>query len=265
MILYLREVQSLFEYFLFKLNNNISYKNTFKNKKETIFIFGSGPSLNKLTDLEIIGINNTGSVMGFNNVFEFNKIKFDYYLIREFFDLKYFFKNPPWKYIISSIYSKENNKRALNFINKVDSSCKLIFHIDKFSGSVILALKKLKHTFKDYIFYKNPTDRKRISPFSDKLNDISHANCSLADTIQIASILGYKKIFLVGVDLGTLGHFYGEVPLKSQHKTLPWISNALQEWTNEIKKKNIEIEIYNPKSMLNNILKTYDKKNLRYN
>ena len=65
--------------------------------------------------------------------------------------------------------------------------------------------------------------------------------------------------------MGTLGHFYGEVPLKSQHKTLPWISNALQEWSNEIKKKNIEIEIYNPKSMLNNILKTYDKKNLRYN
>ena len=265
MILYFRQLQSIVEYFLLKLNFSISYKNIFKNKKETIFIFGSGPSLNELTDLEIIGINKTGSVMGFNDVFKFNKIKFDYYMIREFFELKYFFKNSPWKYVFSSIYNKDNNKRALSFIEKVDSSCKLIFHIDKFSGSVILAFKKLKYNFKDFIFYKNPIDRKRILPFSNELDNISHANCSLADTIQIASILGYKKIVLVGVDLGTLGHFYGQELIKSEHKTLPWILNALQQWAKDIKKKNIEIEIYNSKSLLNNILKTYDKKNLRYN
>jgi hypothetical protein len=265
MKLYLRNLQSIIEFVRFKRKFGIKYNCSLKNKKKTIFIFGSGPSLNKLTKSELSYMNESGSVMGFNDVFNFNKIKFDYYIIREFFDLKYFFKKSPWKYAISSIYNKINMGRVKNFSKLVEKDCNLIYHIDSFSGSVILAFYELVKIFPNYLFYKTNSDRKRKIPFSDRLDDISHSNCSLADAIQIASIIGYKKIVLVGVDLGSRGHFFDNNYSNQFHKTLPWISSALKLWRDDLIARDISVEIYNPNSMLNNILQVYDKKSFKNN
>lgn len=228
-------------------------------RSDTIFIFGSGWSINNLTNEQ------------WNYFKKHNTISFNWFSNGDFIPIDY--------YIVSEI-TKNNNFHELignEDIGKYIKNLKKPFYSKSFlfinltsinSAFVFMDRELSKRNFK---FFKNKINN--FLHFPHSFNKIFHGNASLNDAIHIAYLLGYKKIVLAGVDLYDRRYFWlGEeetrdVDLKrgasyrDKHNYASRAVDIIGKTRKKLAKKGVNLYIINNESLLAKCLPVYENNN----
>lgn len=225
--------------------------------KDTIFILGSGYSINDITASQWQKMQAQGDTFSFNHFYRGDFVDINYHIIREmgYGSLSYF----------------NNFKNILTYI-------KAIKNHPKFSKSIYFLLFDKKSPATDWVLllnllpegrialYSNHDDRKRCFPPSASNVNIPHCGATLFDAINLSYVMGYQKIVLAGVDLYDRRYFWLKKdenrPLEKLrgktcndvHATAPFVLNIIGEWRYFLESQRVELYNLNRKSLLNEYL-----------
>lgn len=246
--------------------NVLSIESLMKHKKsDTIFVLGSGFSINDLDDEEIEFIENNDT-FAFNGFLEhYNKMRIDFFLAREF--LGYNNELTPDEMRKNGMYDSYFADKS----NKLKTASKTIFFLQHelaaYTANNILANKMIKKTRK-IITFKNHFLRKFYYPTSS-IKKLVHYSGTISDVVHACYAMKYKHIVLVGVDLYDRNHFwlpYNKTSnidaqrganAKQIHNTANPTIKMFEKWQKFFIKKKVKLYVYNPKSLLNTILPIY--------
>jgi hypothetical protein len=240
-------------------------------RKDTIFIMGSGYSINDITKEEWQHIVDVGDTLSFNNFFRGRFVPITYHISGEISGAPNYgliLLNSKHRRSIKAyydeIFSNQYYKNALYFLRYKRDYMKA-------AGSTALwalfFLKAFKN--KQVCPYRIVTLKDAILEPSDNIYSITHCGATLSDAINISYILGYKKIVLVGVDLYDRRYFWlgrnesRDTVLKSgktysnAHDTADNMIKVMDIWNKYLIKKGVRLYIYNPRSLLNKVLPVY--------
>lgn len=244
--------------------NHIGIKNIRNTiNKDTIFIFGSGYSINNITKDEFLKMKIIGDTLSFNYFFRGQFLPIDYHLCGEIE------KNKNYGGVLS-------RKRSLNNIKKYYDE---LFSNDFYNKTTFFLRYKIDYSLVPSatraIFALKVFNKKRVCLYGIKRNrslgsnieSISHIGGTLSDAINIAYLLGYKKIVLVGIDLYDRRYFwlgYNEVrsigrveSCSEQHATAQPLLDLIGEWNTELLANGVNLTVYNPKSLLTEVLPVF--------
>jgi len=242
------------------LYKHISEETLLSSKKSnTVFIFGSGYSINDISQDEWKYFEKHDTISF--NWFVYQKfVRIDYHIIKEIApnDLD------------SSIWHPKFNEYSKNIAENPFYS-KTIFIVQKgwkaTGGNRMIGLhllSKNSNIFRYYISYRGK-DRLPTFTFSEGL---SH-NGTLSLCINFAWIMGWKKIVLVGVDLYDRRYFWLNqketrdrdmmrgASYKDQHNMSKVTVPLMNKWRKFFIKNNVELYVYNSKSLLAEVLPVY--------
>jgi len=258
-----------------RFNSKFNWIREFHSQKERLFVFGSGWSLNEISDDQWSKIRNSGDTMGFNDIIRLQKTPINYYIIREGGE-NLICKLLPQKLRVrfSSIF---NFSSLRDFNNKIKNNSymndtKYIYNVDIKSGFPILHyfLYKIKYQFIG--FYSNMFDRTINWPISRSARNIPHGSATLFDAINLGYLMGYKEVVLVGVDLYDSSYFYQDKDktrdydiglgrsAKDKHKTSKPVLEIISKWKNFLQAEGVSLYVYNQKSLLKSVIPIfYDK------
>lgn len=244
-------------------------------RKDTIFIMGSGYSINDITKEEWQRFVDVGAIFSFNYFFKGKFVPINYHICGEMSGA------PNYGSVLTNSKHREGIKSYYNeiFSNPCykDTIYFLRYKIEPIKAPVpiaiwaLLFLKAFEN--KQVCPYRIVTQKEAFLEPSDNIYAIVHWNATLSDAINISYILGYKKIVLVGVDLYDRRYFWlgrnetHEGDLKRAktysdiHSTADNVIKGLNIWNKYLIKKGVRLYIYNPRSLLNKILPVYRNAN----
>lgn len=257
-------LQGIFLYFIYTIICFFRKPETpvFKRSKDRIFIFGSSYSLNNISDDEWVNMREQGDTMSFNMFYLSDFIDVDFHILREIIVVRNFF----------SLKAANEIKKVNSYFesNKRYRATKFWVMIDKFSTGALLWLLFFKNKRKVFL-YSNLPDRSQALPISETFDSIPHSGSTIFDCINIAYVMGYKEIVLVGIDLKDSRYFY--LPYDKAHwlsiSTNPSDPHPTQKhtiknirlWRNKLLDKGVSIIVYNNESLLSEFIPTYMKSN----
>lgn len=226
-------------------------------RQKPLLIFGSGSSINDITNSEWQYISQNFDTLGFNHFYHCTCVKPTYYLIREFETLKFF------KYF-SSIFNL-NSFLRLRRIFQEDrfKNTKFIFRYDRKAGSSIVLHSLIRKKINVFCSYENDLNYSNFTRLFE--NKIPHGIGTLIDAVHIAKLLGYKRIVFAGVDLYDRRYFYlgkDETRLTDvkrgkshfdRHNTLH-ILDQLPVISREFERENVVFYNVNPRSLLRDLI-----------
>ena len=243
-------------------------------RKDTIFIMGSGYSINDITREEWQHFVDIGDILSLNYFFRGKFVPINYHICGDM-------PAPNYGLILMNNRYKKNIKAYYDelFSNPYhkDTIYFLRYKIDFTKAPVPTALwalfflKAFKN--KQVCPYRIVTQKDAILEPSDNIHAIVHWNATLSDAINISYILGYKEIVLVGIDLYDRRYFWlernetVEGDLKRDkmyydiHSTADNVLSGMAVWNKYLIKKGVRLYIYNPRSLLNKILPVYRNAN----
>lgn len=229
-----------------------------RKKSDTIVIYGSGYSVNDLTNKNIKELSAFDS-LGFNWFLKSN-IPTTFYLVREQANIKY------------RRTSTETPGILIDSLNsdKYLKTCLIISSVDRMSPDKgPIYYDEMSHLFKgDGVVVKDKKTGclKQIRHMDsiDVLdNGLLHWKCSLCDVLHLSAFLKYKRIIFVGIDLYDSRYFWlgrdetrHSVGRKGKmHEDQHPVSDFVLELVGAFKKKFSDVEIFrqNPKSLLRKI------------
>ncbi len=250
----------------------VNYGDVVASKKsDKVFIFGSGYSLNSISEEEWKHIDQFDTI-GFSGSIYLDKIRQKYLLFRS------------WTETVEGMTDWENDTReVLDVIKNNKSLDDTIFFLPRNLSSLfinrIIAEKLWDKKNKIYFYY---TDKLGKLPHADVRSGLVHAKGGLCSAISMAVGLGYKEIVLAGVDLYDNRYFWlpyeqtltwsetekklvpGDVTARgltvnSTHNTVnSGIIDLVQEWDRYCRENlGISMYVYNPKSLLAKVLPVY--------
>ena len=274
------------QFILFKFLNFYEYVKTFQKNKNykilkkkdilnekqsnTLFIFGSGYSLNSISkkEWEYFEKNDT---LGFSHFLRQKWIHCRFHLIRGW--------KEGW---VSPKTGKITSTEIINIIGNNNLYKDTIFIIQNemsaITGNSILN-KKLSNSPKKIFKYK--TNFNLNFPDRSEPNKFCHNNGTLFDALSFGYLMEWEKIILVGVDLYDSRYFFlkndetfktdfftGEQkpsintnrgstfnkPHSTYKKNLIDLMNL---WSTKFKENHVKLYVYNPKSLLTKILPIY--------
>jgi hypothetical protein len=213
-------------------------------KSDTVFIFGSGYSLNAISPREWQAIE-AHDTIGFNWFIRQSFVRCDYHFIREV------------------AYNDEADLQS-----ELAVYCGLIRDNPLYANSVFMVQGGFRATSGNRVIgygllpLKNPIYRWRTLdeqtlPSRSLRKGLSHSNGTLSECVNFAALMGWRHIVLVGVDLYDRRYFWlGEdEPLpydrtvEEPHKTAG-IVNGIREWRDIFEAEGIHLYAYNPRSLL---------------
>ena len=228
-----------------------------KKRSDTIFILGSGYSINELTSSEIKRMEQHDT-FSFNWFVYQNFIRIDFHLIREI-------ASDDWN---QSVWQKELQiysdllKKSVHYKNT-------LFVLQVGWNSIRIIAHHYLPEAAEVIFYY--ADRKGTRyPTTDFKLGIIHGPSTLFDSIHFAYLFGWKKIVLVGVDLYDRRYFWlkpdeTRVTDVKRNKTYHDTHNTAREvvvwtkrWGKYLEKKGIELFVYNPMSLLAGAIQVFN-------
>ena len=244
-------------------------------RKDTIFIMGSGYSINDITREEWQHFIDVGDILSFNYFFRGKFVPINYHICGEMDGA------PNYGSVLMNSKHREGIKSYYNeiFSNPCykNTTYFLRYKIDFTKAPVPIALWAL--------FFLKAFKNKQVCPYrivipkdailepSDNIYAISCIGATLFDAVNIAYILGYKKIVLVGIDLYDRRYFWlgrnetHEGDLKrgntysNIHRTADKGIRGMAVWNKYLIKKGVRLYIYNPRSLLNKVLHIYRNAN----
>lgn len=230
-------------------------------KSDQVFIFGSGWSLNEITPEEWAHMAGYDT-FGFSMFVYQQWIRTDYHMLRELYIgqelnkdfwlpysqefVDYFDQNPYFK---DTILLAQAGYRSLT-VNRM------------------LALKMFKRA-RRMVRFKVVNGDLQTPPNYSLAVGVVHAVGSLTDIINLAVIGGWQDIILVGVDLYNAVYFweeahhsaatFGKDPNAIHNTVNNGIIQFIGFWREELAKQGITLWVYNPKSLLAEVLPVYQR------
>lgn len=242
----------------------VSFK-SLKNerKSNTVFVLGSGYSINDLSSKEIKKMEES-AIFAFSGFLEYNKsFRLDYYLGREFSNFDNTLSDEDLEKLTMTSYHfpvKSNNselcKNTVFFIQQ---------ELHTVVANVMIALKKFKADRKIFCF-KNYKLRSLFKFPRKSLKNVVHYGGTLSDVVHVCYALGFKKIVLAGVDLYDRRYFwlkYDETisydisrdkTVEDEHNTAKYMVDYFRECKEYLNKHGVQLYVYNEKSLLNQCL-----------
>lgn len=231
--------------------------------KDTLFVFGSGYSINDISDQEWKLIRKKGDTFAFNTFFRGNKVDIDYNIIREMSSYHSIRRaSQDIKAFLEMINSHPRYKKVKLFI--------CMHPVNIHTNLMMLVYKSLIKN--DFYIYFNALRNSTLQPPSRNMWGIPHYHATLCDSVNIGACMGYKKIVLVGIDLYDRRYFFLDKDetkatelgrgntCKDQHQTCKPLVECMDYWNKHFLKRGIKMYVYNPRSLLKEVLPLYDLK-----
>lgn len=239
-------------------------------KSDTVFIFGSGSSLNEITPEEWTFFRQH-DVFGFNAFYHDRWIPVDFHLLRVgvYGDLRW----RPFATEVSGILN--SNPHFANTIFILQER-----YLAQFSNQLV-GHRLLPRGARLFRYADARQDTPPTRSFKDGLR---HTTGTLNDVVNCAFCIGWKDIVLVGVDLYDSRYFYlppdqtvgidastGQVnssehnPYRGQrfdepHNTLrAGAVDVMREWRSALERDGVRLSVYNPRSLLATVLPVYPR------
>lgn len=223
-------------------------------KSDTIVIFGSGYSLNDITPLgwEAIAAHDT---LGFNYFVHQDFVRCDYHLVREVARSDV---GDRWKSDMASYFGMAaNSPHYRDTVFLVQTGFRAI-NSNRAIGYGYLPVTKRVFQWRTIL------DRRLPSESLDR--GLTHAQGALAECVNFAALVGWKKIVLAGVDLYDRRYFWlrRDEPremigrpssVDGIHSTaVNGIVELMRDWREYYQPQGIELYVYNPRSLLAAVL-----------
>ena len=248
-----------------------------KKTHDTIVIYGSGPSINKLTDDDFKILNQYNS-MTFNMTCK-TQIPVDIYIIGEILDHYYKSLDEPDNYDPNEANDIEKSKED------PESYFKLLNH-KSYKDTFMVLWDTISIMKRKEIIYNNlPQDKIHLkticrgcSPNNyinknfytpDNLRHskvLLHQNVGLTSCIFLAKSMGYKKIIFSGVDLNNYEYAFNRNYFR-EHLIREKVDTCHRSWKHVFSfinylKNDIQFEVYNNDSKLTEIIPVFDKNSI---
>jgi hypothetical protein len=241
-----------------------------RKRSDTIFIFGSGYSLNNLTADEWAIIENNDT-MGFSYFVLQKYVRMDFHLIREL-----------------GLTSHDNNKRRYEWRGVFGAYGKILRANSRYKDTVFVVqggwpayagnrfvgggfLPPGAKLFR----YRNGR-RGHYPPARSFSEGLTHGPATVTDCVNFASVVGWRRIVLCGIDLYDRRYFWqapggeffsipgltdqgggeysGEGDVASEHRTSEPMLKWASLWKSELAARGVALEVLNPKSRLASVL-----------
>lgn len=237
-------------------------------KSDTVFVFGSGASLNGISPAEWAAFR-THDVFGFNAFYHQRWVPVDFHLLRVgiYGELKW----RPFAEEVSAILAGHPCYASTTFVMQSE-------FLAQFCNQ-LLGYRLLPPGARVLRFHTRRGD----GPPSRRLADgVRHMTGTLSDTVNVCYALGWTHIVLVGIDLYDSQYFYlppettvgldaqSGLLVPSEFNTFRGIrydqahSTArhgvvalMQEWRTAFNRSGVELSVYNPKSLLAEVLPVF--------
>ena len=221
-------------------------------RSETLFVFGSGSSLNELGPEEWASFAEHDT-LGFNWFVNQDFVRVDYHLIREVAEDD---RDPAvWRPQVSAYFERIRSSphyRGTTFL--VHSGWRSI------NGNRAIGLRLLPEGSRVFLWRSVP-DRLRLgTSFADGL---SHPFSTLDECVNAAALLGWRRIVLVGVDLYDRRYFWlrpdetrsidvrrGATYRDAHARAHTGMVENMGSWAEALRAQGIELLVYNPRSLL---------------
>lgn len=232
-----------------------------KKKSSKIFIFGSGYSINAITEPE------------WHEIQAHNTMSFNWFIYQKFVDIDYHVIRETFSYAVRISDLKEILDHYCGTIlaNPRYDACSFLVQSEykATSGNAILGLGLLPPSRPIALFHTRTRSSKAL-PSERGADGIAHGPGTLTDCINFAILGGWTDICLVGVDLYDRRYFWlgydqssrgftdDDRPLDHPHST---IKNGLVEylgrWADWCAPRGIRLSVYNERSLLRERLPAY--------
>lgn len=245
-----------------------TYYNIVENKdmslsksSDTIFIFGSGYSLNDISKEE------------FRDFEKHDTLAFNWFVYQNFLKIKY--------QLIREVCI---NEKDIYELNEKMELYKMLINRDIYKDTIFMLQNDLTATmpfemlsrfifpkFQNLYFFKTFSRKKKAFPNQNLTKGLVHSAGTLTDCVSFAYAMGYSKIVLVGVDLYDKRYFWLQkdetnpddlkeninFTYRDKHKTADPMLKVIAEWQKNFQKEGIQIYVYNERSLLSEFLPTY--------
>jgi hypothetical protein len=226
---------------------------------DTIFIFGSGYSINDLTPGEVEHFERHDT-LGFNWFVHQNVVRMDYHLVRE---ISHGDRDPAvWRPQVREYFElARTSTRYRETIFLLQSG------VHALSANRALALGLVPETNRIFLWRSQRGRRTLGRAFSDGL---SHPNATVEECVNFAYLGGWRQIVLVGIDLYDRRYFWlaptetrgtdlargaaFDQPHQSANGAL---IQTLGEWARVLASEGVTLSVHNPLSLLAEVLPVY--------
>jgi len=217
-------------------------------KSDTVFIFGSGYSLNDITPAEWRAIEAHDTV-GFNWFVHQQFVRCDFHMVREIGD------DTDWRPQAAEYFGLiTSNPRFARTTFLVQTGFKAV-NGNRAIGHSLLPDPNPVYLFRSY--YSR-------MPSPSLAQGLVHTNGTVSDCVNFAALLGWRTIVLCGVDLYDRRYFWlradeprhGDTTIQGHHNTVAGgavsggIVDSLAEWRRFYQQQGISLYAYNPRSLL---------------
>jgi hypothetical protein len=248
---------------------------TASRRSDTLFILGSGSSVNNLTTEEWQHIAQHDT-MSFNWFIHQDFVRVDYHIIRELLVAEPF-NRQSWEPEVQIYISKlENNPHYRDTILLAQAGWMAI------TGNRLVGCRLLNPRYRILRFHNRLTDNPL--PSQHLSEGIVHHLGTLSDTIQFGIIGGWKHLVFVGVDLYDRRSFWlkpdelredyryyeaeksngtgtalKEASVDTPHNTaVNGILPFMRQWYEHLIAQGLQMSVYNPHSLLAEFMPVYE-------
>ncbi len=241
-----------------------------RRRSDTIYILGSGYSINELTSAQLRKIEGHDT-MGFSLFVMHTSLRVDYHLLRElgFTAHDNDKRRDIWRQVFGSYADILQSNSAYRDTKYFIQGGWHAVTGNRFVGRGYLPSGSLVARYRNGL-------RGNFPPATSFAEGITHGPSTVTDCVNIAALLGWKRIVLVGIDLydrryfwhardrGHLsipgltdaggGEYAAEIDNDLLHRTAMPMKQWAQLWRDQLLSRGISLEIVNPKSLIAGIL-----------
>jgi len=228
-------------------------------RSDTVFVFGSGASLNDLTPEEIAHIEEHDT-LGFNWFVRQRFVRCDYHLIRGIPDTDL---DPRiWRPQLDEYFDLvRSNPRFADTVFLVQAGFRAT------NGNRAIGHRLLPESNPLFLWRTNVERREPGRSFAEGL---THGRSTLQEAVNFAFVLGWKRIVLVGVDLYDRRYFWlppdearsvdskRDADVEDLHSASGLVAE-LGHWRASMAEREVVLSVYNPRSLLASVLPTYER------
>jgi hypothetical protein len=230
-------------------------------RSDTVFVFGSGASLNELADDEW-GRIAAHDTLGFNWWVHQRFVRTDYHLIRGIPDTD--LDPDVWRPQLTEYFRLiRTNPLFAETVFLVHSGFRAI------NGNRAIGYRLLPERNPVFLWRTRMGVELPSRSFADGL---VHGQSTLLEAVNFAYLLGWKRIVLVGVDLYDRRYFWlptgatrsvderREATAADPHfQAGTGLVETLGAWRASLRAEGVELEVYNPRSLLAAAVPLYDR------
>ena len=217
-------------------------------KSDTVFIFGSGGSLNDIAPEEWRAIEQHDT-FGFNWFVNQQFVRSDFHVVREIGEEK------DWRGDIHRYFELiRSNPRFANTIFLVQTG------FGGVNGNRAIWLELIPPANPVFLFRSH---RGSQLPSTSLAAGVAHTQGTLSDCVNLAALIGWRRIVLCGVDLYNRQYFWlptgqprsGDTTTTGPHNiAIGGIVDSMRIWREFYETRGVSLFTYNPRSLLAEVL-----------